>query len=317
MKPEILDSIIQTIGQTPLVALDRLCKGLNGRVLAKIEFYNPGLSIKDRIALKIIEDAENRGMLKPGSTVVELTSGNTGIGLSIVCAIKGYKMIALMSEGNSIERRRMLEAYGAKVVLVPQVGTKRPGQVSKEDLEAVDKKATELTKSLKAFRPDQFNNPSNMAAHELTGEEIWRQSGGKVDIFVTAVGTAGTLMGVSQALKKHNPNIKAYAVEPASAPFLAGKKIRSTSHKIQGAGYAMLPPLWKPELCDGFLTVTDSEAIRMARALGKREGICAGFSSGANVAAALKLAEKVPPKTVIVTTINDTGLKYLSTDLFD
>lgn len=316
MKPEILDSIIQTIGQTPLVALDRLCQGLNGRILAKIEFYNPGLSIKDRIALKIIEDAEKKGMLKPGSTVVELTSGNTGIGLSIVCAIKGYKMIAVMSEGNSIERRRMLEAYGAKVVLVPQVGTKRPGQVSKEDLEAVDKKATELTKSLKAFRPDQFNNPSNTAAHELTGEEIWQQSGGKVDIFVAAVGTAGTLMGVSKALKKHNPNLKVYAVEPVNAPFLAGKKIRSTSHKIQGAGYAMLPPLWKPELCDGFLTVTDSEAIRVARALGKKEGICAGFSSGANVAAALKLAKKVPPETVIVTTINDTGLKYLSTDLF-
>lgn len=317
MKPEILDSIIQTIGQTPLVALDRLCQGLNGRILAKIEFYNPGLSIKDRIALKIIEDAEKKGTLKPGSTVVELTSGNTGIGLSIVCAIKGYKMIAVMSEGNSIERRRMLEAYGAKVVLVPQVGTKRPGQVSKEDLEAVDKKATELTKSLKAFRPDQFNNPSNTAAHELTGEEIWQQSGGKVDIFVAAVGTAGTLMGVSKALKKHNPNLKVYAVEPVNAPFLAGKKIRSTSHKIQGAGYAMLPPLWKPELCDGFLTVTDSEAIRVARALGKKEGICAGFSSGANVAAALKLAKKVPPETVIVTTINDTGLKYLSTDLFN
>lgn len=316
MKDKILDSITQTIGQTPLVALDRLGKGLNGRILAKIEFYNPGLSIKDRIALKIIEDAEKKGTLKPGSTVVELTSGNTGIGLSIVCAIKGYKMIAVMSEGNSIERRRMLEAYGAKVVLVPQVGTKRPGQVSKEDLEAVDKKATELTKSLKAFRPDQFNNPSNTAAHELTGEEIWQQSGGKVDIFVAAVGTAGTLMGVSKALKKHNPNLKVYAVEPVNAPFLAGKKIRSTSHKIQGAGYAMLPPLWKPELCDGFLTVTDSEAIRVARALGKKEGICAGFSSGANVAAALKLAKKVPPETVIVTTINDTGLKYLSTDLF-
>lgn len=317
MKDKILDSITQTIGQTPLVALDRLGKGLNGRILAKIEFYNPGLSIKDRIALKIIEDAEKKGTLKPGSTVVELTSGNTGIGLSIVCAIKGYKMIAVMSEGNSIERRRMLEAYGAKVVLVPQVATKRPGQVSKEDLEAVDKKATELTKSLKAFRPDQFNNPSNTAAHELTGEEIWQQSGGKVDIFVAAVGTAGTLMGVSKALKKHNPNLKVYAVEPVNAPFLAGKKIRSTSHKIQGAGYAMLPPLWKPELCDGFLTVTDSEAIRVARALGKKEGICAGFSSGANVAAALKLAKKVPPETVIVTTINDTGLKYLSTDLFN
>lgn len=310
-------SALDLIGRTPLVALDRLTEGLNGRVLAKVEYYNPGGSIKDRIALRMIEDAEKKGLLKKGGTVVELTSGNTGIGLAIVCAVKGYRMIAVMSEGNSVERRRMLEAFGAEVVLVPQVGGHRPGQVSKEDLEAVDRKTAELVKELNAFRPDQFNNPSNVEAHEFTtGEEIWEQTEGKVDIFVAIVGTGGTFVGVSRALKKHNPKIKAYAVEPANTPFIAGKEIKTTKHKLQGAGYALIPPLWQPELCDGFLTATDEEAITTARLLGTREGICAGFSSGANVACALKLAREVEKGTTIVTILCDTGLKYLSTDLY-
>lgn len=313
----IASSILDTIGRTPLVALDRIAAGLNGRVLAKIEFANPGASVKDRIALRMIEDAERKGLLKPGGTVVELTSGNTGTGLGIVCAVKGYRMIAVMSEGNSVERRQMLKAVGAEVVLVPQAPGSRPGQVSREDLALVDQKAVELTKRLKAFRPDQFNNPSNAAAHEMTtGEEIWEQTAGRVDVFVAAVGTGGTFIGVAAALKRHNSRITCYAVEPATAPFMAGKRIKSTSHKIQGAGYALIPPLWQPELCDGFLTATDDEAIRTARRLGKLEGICAGFSSGANVACALKLARKATQGTVIVTTLNDSGLKYLSTDLF-
>ncbi|RMF92860.1 MAG: pyridoxal-phosphate dependent enzyme, partial [Nitrospinota bacterium] len=173
----IASSIIETIGKTPLVALDRLSQGLPGRVLAKVEYYNPGGSIKDRIALRIIEDAEKQGRLKPGDTVIELTSGNTGTGLAVVCAVKGYRMIAVMSEGNSVERRRMLEAFGAKVVLVPQAGGYRPGQVSKEDLELVEQKTVELTRRLKAFRADQFYNISNVEAHEFTtGEEIWEQT---------------------------------------------------------------------------------------------------------------------------------------------
>jgi cysteine synthase A len=314
---KISQSILDTVGNTPLVALDRLGEGLNGRVLAKIEYYNPGGSVKDRIGLRIIQDAERKGLLKKGDTIVELTSGNTGIGLAIACAIKGYRMIAVMSEGNSVERRRMLESYGAKVVLVPQAGKRRPGQVSKEDLELVDKKANEITKRLGAFRANQFYNISNVLAHEhTTGEEIWEQTGGKVDVFLAAVGTGGTFIGVAKALKKHNPKIKTYAVEPASAPFIAGRKIRSTSHKLQGAGYCLIPPLWQAELCDGFLTATDKEAIRTARLLGKKEGICAGFSSGANVACALKLAKEAKKGTIIVTTVNDTGLKYLSTDLY-
>lgn len=313
----ICDSILDTIGNTPLVALDRLSAGLPARVLAKVEFYNPGFSIKDRIARKIIEDAERQGKLKPGGTVIELTSGNTGTGLAIVCAVKGYKFIAVMSEGNTRERARMLRALGAKVVLVPQKGRPRYGQVSGEDLAAVDRVTTELTKKLKAFRADQFNNLSNAQAHELTtGAEIWEQTGGKVDAFVSTLGTGGTFAGVSAALKKRNPNVKCYAVEPAGAAFLSRGKVTNPAHKIQGAGYAMPLPLFRPEHCDGFLTVTDAEAIRTARRLATQEGIFAGFSSGANAAAALRVARQLPAGAVVVTTINDSGLKYLSTDLF-
>ncbi|MBI4790669.1 MAG: cysteine synthase family protein [Chloroflexi bacterium] len=310
-------SILDTIGDTPLVALDRLSRGLNGRVLAKIEFFNPGFSIKDRIALQIIEDAERGGLLKPGGRVVELTSGNTGTGLALVCAVKGYRFIAVMSEGNSRERARMMRALGAEVVLVPQVGGSRPGQVSGEDLAEVDRVTSQLAKKLKAFRADQFNNLSNARAHELTtGQEIWEQTGGKVDAFVSTLGTGGTFAGVTAALKKRNPRIKCYAVEPAGAAYLAKGKVTDPNHKIQGTGYAMPLPLVKREWVDGLVTVTDREAIRTARLLAKKEGIFAGFSSGANVAVALRLARRAKHGAVIVTTINDSGLKYLSTDLF-
>lgn len=313
----ISPSILDTIGRTPLVALDRLTAGLNRRILAKVEFANPGASVKDRIALRMIEDAERQGRLKPGGVVVELTSGNTGTGLGIVCAVKGYRMIAVMSEGNSVERRQMLKAVGAEVELVPQAPGSKPGQVSREDLELVEKRAAELTERLNAFRPDQFNNPSNTAAHETTtGEEIWEQTEGRLDAFVAAVGTGGTFIGVARVLKRHDPAIRCYAVEPASAPFIAGREVISTSHKIQGAGYALIPPLWDAALCDGFLTATDDEAIHTARLMGQKEGICAGFSAGANVAAALKLAKEMDEGAVIATVLCDSGLKYLSTDLF-
>jgi cysteine synthase A len=314
----ISNSIIDTIGRTPLVALDRLTGGLNRRVLAKVEFFNPGGSVKDRIALRMIEEAERKGILKPGGTVVELTSGNTGTGLAVVCAVKGYRMIAVMSEGNSVERRQMLKAVGAEVELVPQARGSAPGQVSGEDLALVEQRAAELTRRLKAFRPDQFNNPSNVEAHEATtGREILEQTDGRLDGFVAAVGTGGTFIGVARVLKKHNPAIRCYAVEPATAAYLAGKKVTRQRHKIQGAGYALTPPLWDTGLCDGFLTATDTEAIRTARRLGKTEGIFAGFSSGANLACALKLARKLNEEAVVVTVLPDTGLKYLSTDLVE
>ncbi len=317
MRQSLAASVLDTIGNTPLVALDRLSQGLNGRVLAKIEFFNPGFSIKDRIALQMIEDAERRGVLKPAGRVIELTSGNTGTGLALVCAVKGYRFIAVMSEGNSRERARMMRALGAQVVLVPQVGGSRPGQVNGEDLAEVDRVTTDLAKKLKAFRADQFNNVSNARAHELTtGKEIWEQTGGKVDAFVSTLGTGGTFAGVTAALKKRNPRILCYAVEPEGAAYLAEGRVTAPNHKIQGTGYAMPLPLVERDRVDGLLTVTDREAIRTARRLAKQEGIFAGFSSGANVAVALRLAKATKRGAVIVTTINDSGLKYLSTDLF-
>lgn len=313
----VVSSILEAIGHTPLVALDRLGAGLPGRVLLKVESGNPGGSIKDRIALRIVEDAERAGLLKPGGTIVELTSGNTGIGLAVVCAVKGYQLVAVMSAGNSPERRRMLEALGARVELVPQAGGHRPGQVSGEDLALVERRAAELAEELGAFRADQFNNPSNVDAHDLgTGSEIWEATGGKIDAFAAMVGTGGTFIGVARCLKRHDPAIRTYAVEPAAAPFLAGGEVTGASHKLQGAGYALRPPLWDDALCDGFLAVTDEEAIAVARRLARTEGIFAGFTTGANVAAALRLAREAAAGAVIVTTANDTGMKYLSTDLF-
>ena len=313
----LCNSIVEAVGQTPLVALDRLAVGLPARVLLKLEFAEPGGSIKDRVAVRMLEDSEASGRLQPGGVVVELTSGNMGIGLAMVCAVKGYRMIAVMSAGNSEERRRILRALGAEVEVVPQVGRPRPGQVSGEDLEQVEARTRELVESLGAFRPDQFNNATNPAAHELaTGQEIWEQSGGKVDYFCAASGTSGTFVGVARALKRANPGVRTFVVEPEGAPVIAGRPVTRTSHKIQGTGYASVPPLWEPGLCDGFLTAGDEETVLVARALATREGILGGFSTGANVAAALRLAEKAQPGEVVVTIAPDGGLRYLSTDLF-
>jgi cysteine synthase A len=312
------DSVLGGIGETPLVRLDRLSAGLPGRVAVKLEYYSPGGSVKERAALRIVEDAERDGRLRPGGTLVELTSGNMGIGLAVVCAVKGYRLIAVMSEGNSVERRRVLRALGAEVELVPQAPGGRPGQVSREDLDAVQRRADELAAQLGAFRPDQFGNPSAVRAHEEgTGPEIWRQSSGRVSHFVASVGTAGTFVGVARALKRASPAVRCYATEPASAPFLAGRPVTSTSHAIQGTGYAIVPPQWEPSLVDGFLAVTDAAAIETARTLARREGIFGGFSTGANVAAALELAARVPEGSLVVTIAPDSGLKYLSTELVE
>jgi cysteine synthase A len=312
------DSVLGSIGETPLVRLDRLSAGRPGRVAVKLEFYSPGGSVKDRAALRIVEDAERDGRLRPGGTVVELTSGNMGIGLAVVCAVKGYRLVAVMSEGNSVERRRVLRALGAEVELVPQVPGARPGQVSREDLAAVERRAEELATQLGAFRSDQFGNPSAVRAHEEgTGPEIWRQSGGLISHFVASVGTGGTFVGVARALKRASPAVRCYAAEPASAPFLAGQPVTSTSHTIQGTGYALVPPQWDPALVDGFLAVSDAAATETARVLATREGIFGGFSTGANVAAALELAARAPEGSLVVTIAPDTGLKYLSTELVE
>lgn len=310
-------SALDAIGRTPLVALDRMRSGDGARVAAKLEYFSPGGSVKDRAALWVVEEAERAGRLAPGGTVVELTSGNMGVGLSVVCAIKGYRMVAVMSEGNSVERRQMLEALGATVELVPQAPGSQPGQVSREDLALVEERARELTDMLGAFRADQFHNPACVRAHEeSTGEEIWEQAGGMVGAFVAAVGTGGTFLGVSRALKRHDPRVRCIAVEPASAPVIAGGPVRTTSHKLQGTGYAAVPPLWDPTLCDGALGIDDDEALATARILATREGIVGGFSGGANVAAAFKVAARMPDDALVVTLIPDTGLKYLSTDLY-
>jgi cysteine synthase A len=313
----MLASSLEAIGHTPLVALDRLGAGLPGRVMAKLEFYSPGGSLKDRVALRCIEDAERDGRLRPGQQVVELTSGNMGIGLAVACAVKGYPLITVMSAGNSVERRKMLEAYGATVELVPQVDGARPGQVSKADLEAVEVRMHELIKEHGAYWPDQFNNPSAVLVHEeVTGPEIWDATEGKVTHLIATVGTGCTAIGTARALKRRNPAVKMYVLEPAGAPFISGRPVTNPSHKLQGSGYARMPPQWDPAVIDGFLTATDEEAIETARALAKREGILAGFSSGGLVSSALRLAREVPPGSVIVTFCIDSGARYLSTDLF-
>jgi cysteine synthase A len=308
------------IGNTPIVELSRLTAGLRGALYAKIEYVNPGASKKDRIALRMIDEALADGRVTPGQTVVELTSGNTGTGLAIVCASRGLKFIAVMSAGNSVERRRMIEGLGARVEIVPQAPGSPPGQVSGADLDLVKKRAEELTRELGAFRVDQFRDEANVRAHELgTAEEIWRDVGGKITAFCDFVGSGGTFVGTARGLKKHDSKIRCYAVEPAGAAALAGKPVTRANHRIQGGGYSMRPPLWEDRLVDGLMTVTDEEAMHWARELGRVEAIFGGFSSGANLAAAMRLlqeSQKAAEPARVAFLVNDSGLKYLSTDLW-
>jgi len=314
----LLSSSLDAIGDTPLVELSRITRSVEGRILAKLEYLNPGYSKKDRIALQIIEDAEADGRLRPGQTVVELTSGNTGTGLAIVCGVKGYPFVAVMSKGNSIERARMMTALGAEVVLVDQLPASVPGQVSGSDLELVEREAQRLVKQRDAFRADQFRLQGSVRAHYLhTGPEILRQSGGTVRAFCDFVGTGGSFAGCAAALKEADPSIRCYVVEPAGAAVLAGAVLANPNHRIQGGGYAMADlPLIRREHVDGYLQVSDEEAIRVARRLAREEGLFAGFSSGANVAAALRLLHTTCAGLTVAVLLCDSGLKYLSTDLW-
>jgi len=314
----ILPSIVEAIGETPLVELSRTTQGSKGRILAKLEYLNPGFSKKDRIARQMIEDAEAQGLLRSGQTVVELTSGNTGTGLALVCAVKGYPFVAVMSKGNSMERARMMSALGAEVVLVDQLPDSQPGQVSGGDLELVEREAQKIVRERHAFRADQFRLTGNARAHYLhTGPEIIRQAMGGIDVFCDFVGSGGSFAGCSAAFKEHNPSILCFIVEPADAAILAGKPITQPNHRIQGGGYSMPElPMLRPEHIDGYIQVTDAEAIQTARRLAKEEGIFAGFSSGANVAAALQLLQTTYSGKTVVVLLNDSGLKYLSTDLW-
>lgn len=318
---KILSSAVEAIGNTPLVRLDRLVKaaGVRGTILAKLDYLNPGFSKKDRAALGIIEEAEREGVLQPGQTVVELTSGNMGTGLAIVCAIKGYPFVAVMSKGNSAERARMMRALGAEVVLVDQLPGSVPGQVSGGDLALVDQAARTITAERGAFRADQFHRDGNWLAHyRTTGPEIWSAAGGQIDAFCDFLGSGGTYAGVTRALKERSSAVRCFVVEPAGAAAAAGKPITRPDHPIQGGGYAMSDLAFMQGVAvDGYLEVTGNAARQTARLLAKTEGIFGGFSAGANAAAALQLLGGEMGGKTIAIIICDSGLKYLSTDLWE
>ena len=313
----MLPTAVEAIGSTPIVELSRITQGFDGRVVAKLEFLNPGYSKKDRIARQIIEDAEQEGLLKPGQTVIELTSGNTGTGLAIVCAAKGYHFIAVMSRGNSIERARMMRALGAEVVLIDQSPKSTPGQVSGADLELVNQRAIELTSERNAFRADQFELAGSWRAHYYsTGPEIMQQVG-HIDAFCDFVGSGGSFAGCSKYFKEIDPSIACFIVEPNGAAVLRGEKPTNSNHKIQGGGYSMPElPLINSDYVDGFMKVTDEEAMNWARQLAQKEGLFAGFSAGANLAAAIELLQTSHAGKTVAILLCDSGLKYLSTDLW-
>jgi cysteine synthase A len=307
----ISKSALDLIGGTPLVALSRLHPG-PGKILAKAEFVQPGGSVKDRAALQIIQDARAAGRLAPGQTVVEMTSGNMGTGLAVVCNALGHPFVATMSEGNSPARARMLEALGAELVRVPQVDG-RPGQVTGADIAVAAERAERIAEERNGYYVDQFNNRACVKAHEVgTGPEIWEALDGELDAFVAAVGTGGTFIGASRSLKRGRRDLACLAVEPEGAEVLAGKEVKKPCHLLQGTGYGRVPPQWSPELADGFLAVSDSEAGIFRGLLARREGLHVGFSSAANVCAAVKAIEsgRLGESPTVVTVLCDTGLKY-------
>ena len=313
----VLSGADQAIGHTPLIDLQRLCDGLDGTILAKCEFLSPGGSKKDRIARQMIDDAEARGLLEPGKTVVEVTSGNTGCGLAIVCAVRGYRFVSVMSKANSIERAKMMRVLGAEVLMVDQAPESPPGQVTRRDLELVEEEAERYVAKHDACRVDQFHWDSNKRAHYLgTGREIWEQADGEIDAFVEFVGTGGTFAGVSEAFKERDPNVRCYIVEPTSASFFGCHEYLGP-HRIAGGGYARDLDLIDHSMVEDYVAVDDELAVNTARKLAAVEGLFCGTSSGANVAAALKLLAGRERGSRIAVVLTDTGLKYLSTPLFD
>ena len=306
---KIYKQITDLIGKTPLVELGKYSasKGLDTPIVAKVEFFNPGGSVKDRIAFAMIEEAEKKGILKPGATIIEPTSGNTGVGLALVSAVKGYKLILTMPETMSVERRNLVKAYGAEVRLTPgQDGM--PGAI---------RAAEELRDSIpNAVILEQFENPANPQRHyDTTGVEIWEDTDGQVDIFVAGVGTGGTISGIGKRLKEKNPNIRIIAVEPASSPVLNGGK--SGPHKIQGIGAGFIPNTYNAQVIDEVFDVDNDDAIRTGRLLAQQEGLLVGISSGAAVFAAIQIAKRPENKgKKIVVLLPDTGERYLTTVLY-
>ena len=305
----IYTSADQLIGHTPLLELVHLEQNehLDAKILAKLEYFNPAGSVKDRVAKAMIDDAEEKGLLKPGSVIIEPTSGNTGIGLASVAAARGYRIIIVMPETMSVERRQLMKAYGAELVL--SEGSK--------GMSGAIAKAEELAKEIpNSFIPGQFVNPANAAAHEATtGPEIWADTDGKVDIFVAGVGTGGTVTGVGHYLKQQNPNVKVVAVEPASSPVLS--KGIAGSHKIQGIGAGFVPKVLDTDVYDEIIAVENDDAFKVGKAIGRSEGVLVGISAGAAVWAAIQLAKRPENKGKnIVVLLPDTGDRYLSTPLF-
>ena len=304
---KIAHDITKLIGNTPLVELNRLTKGCVASVVAKLEFFNPCSSVKDRIGLHMIEKAEKEGRINKDTIILEPTSGNTGIALAFVCAVKGYKLVLTMPETMSMERRQLLTAFGAFIVLTP----------GSEGMTGAVKKAEEMAASDNRYLIlQQFNNPANPEIHRLTtAQEIWNDTEGKVDILVAGVGTGGTLTGVAEVIKKKKPGFRAVAVEPKDSPVLSGGK--SGSHKIQGIGAGFVPKVLNIKIIDEILQVSNEDAIAMGKRLVKEEGILAGISSGAAVWAALEVAKREENKgKLIVVILPDTGERYLSTNLF-
>jgi cysteine synthase A len=304
---KIAESLIELMGNTPLVWLNRMASGLPGRVAAKLEFYQPASSVKDRIGVAMIEAAEREGKINKDSILLEPTSGNTGVALAWVCAVKGYQLVLTMPESMSMERRQILRAFGAELILTP----------AEEGMPGAIKRANEMAASdRRYFMPQQFKNPANPEIHRrTTAEEIWRDTDGQADILVAGVGTGGTITGVASVLKQRKPSFQAIAVEPVESPVLSGGK--PGRHGIQGMGAGFVPDVLDRSLIDEIIQVTTAEAMETARQLARREGILAGISAGANACAALRVAAREANRgKILITIICDTGERYLTTPLF-
>jgi cysteine synthase A len=299
-------TITELIGNTPLVRLNRISREGAATIYAKVEYFNPGGSVKDRICLNMINEAERQGRLKPGATIVEPTSGNTGIGLALISAVRGYKLILVMPESMSMERASLLSSYGAQLVLTAAWEGMKGSIKEAESLAAANPES---------FMPDQFSNPANPAMHrKTTAVEIWEAMEGRIDAFVAAVGTGGTITGCGEVFKERNPKIKVIAVEPAGSPVLSGGD--PGPHRIQGIGAGFIPKVLNRSILDGVMTVTDEEAFQTAKLLAKKEGLLVGISSGANVAAAQKVAAELGPDKNVVTILCDTGERYISIEKY-
>jgi len=303
-------NILDAIGNTPLVELKKVVPPSSARVLVKLEWANPTGSMKDRMARAAIEEAENSGRLSPGGTVVEYTGGTTGVSLAFVCAAKGYKLKIVFSDAFSPEKEQMMRAFGAGITSVPSFNRGITEALIKDMIE----KARIISQQPNHWWSDQFNNHDALTGYYPLGEEIWKQTGGEVNAFVHAVGTAHSIHGTTKALLEHNRNIHIVAVEPSESAVLSGKP--SGAHNIEGIGVGFVPPLWEPNLVNEISMVSTSEAKAMARRLAQEEGLFAGTSSGANVVATLRVAQSLGPKATVVTILVDSGLRYLSTDVY-